>query len=795
MTISSDSARINDSFNKNSKIFLARWDKQVKIPAKARMTPQTRFEKTAADFCKIVDETSDADKALLPVFVAARFGKVKSEGGSFRHNGNVEALTGIFFDYDGELINDDKVSLEDIEKRLKASGYGGIIYPTSSYAEKKSWRLLLPFKTAIPFDAKTLTKEVKIHYCEKLLQKLGLLGIIDENYGNISIPFAFGCVRGSEVPAARIVEGRFISDEIEQDIEAAQMLDLRLSDYLGIEEPVTKSTPLFNSDKRLSDEEIEDALSYISATCSREEWVKILAGLFHDGRDESIARNWSQSSEQYDKHDFDRTWDSFERSTSSRSAGIATVLHEAQANGWTHPWHKKIKADANALMQEVDVKKSLAKKIIKKAGEKSFRDELDLNSKGFPIGTAANLHHVLMNDPNVKGAYGFNEFELIPMQRKATQVLPLANGKPEVLGHLARLKIYLTKSATRGGIGMQRLADSDIKAQVAYAAELPENRYHPVREYLQKETWDGQPRVDSLFVDYLKCDDNTYTREAARLFLVAAVARVMSPTGQQFDNVPIIGGQQNARKTSFVRTLAKGLTGSLHKDLSDIQKTCESMRGKWIVEVAELKSFRHSDIEAMKDFFSAITDTYRRPYRPDEETFIRQCVFIGTTNASDYLIDPTGNRRFWPIDVPAGHKIDTDQLAGNLDQIWAEALVIYNEMLEQAGGNLRLNLSEEAERLAEIARSAKMKEMEASILADRIVEELTGGNGFDAAKPLGIKEDWVNSRIYNSLGMPEHRRLRVIKEALRLLVDQNVLSAKQQVKIDGKNLYLHRVLI
>jgi predicted P-loop ATPase len=98
-------------------------------------------------------------------------------------------------------------------------------------------------------------------------------------------------------------------------------------------------------------------------------------------------------------------------------------------------------------------------------------------------------------------------------------------------------------------------------------------------------------------------------------------------------------------------------------------------RGVWGIEVSELDAMSRMEVSKIKAFITRTVDRFRPPYGSRIIESPRSCVFWGTTNAEGYLKDETGGRRFWPVKIG---KIDIDQLLNDRDQLWAEAVVLFD---------------------------------------------------------------------------------------------------------------------
>lgn len=255
----------------------------------------------------------------------------------------------------------------------------------------------------------------------------------------------------------------------------------------------------------------------------------------------------------------------------------------------------------------------------------------------------------------------------------------------------------------------------------AFTITCAENRYNPIADTLdQLPAWDGEARADFLLWALFGCEDTAYTRAVSHTFMRGAVLRAYEP-GCKFDSVLTLIGAQGCGKSYGTRQLVMGHDELLCEsvtDLTDLKLTAEQTAGRWIVELAELEGMTGRRLTAVKQALTLQTITVRLSYARDVSDLPRSCVFVATTNEAEFLADPTGARRFWPIrcaiDAERGGwaTADTRQVRAFITQAWAEAVAEYKAARAasaDADEFMRLfptTLDADAERMADEAREA-----------------------------------------------------------------------------------------
>ncbi|PGH21771.1 virulence-associated protein E [Fusobacterium polymorphum] len=284
-----------------------------------------------------------------------------------------------------------------------------------------------------------------------------------------------------------------------------------------------------------------------------------------------------------------------------------------------------------------------------------------------------------------------------------------------------------------------------------------ENAENKVATRLQSTQWDGEKRLETLFIDYLGCEDNAYTREVSEKSLVAAAKRAIYG-GIKWDNMPILIGPQGVGKSTFLKILGMDWYNDSLVNVEG-KDACELIQGSWIIEMGELSSLRKSELNLVKNFLSRTDDIFRASYGRRAQKYPRRCAFFGTANDTNFLRDETGNRRFWPIDcfIYKPKKSIFVDLKDALDQIWAEACELAkNEFYS-------LVLSNEAEKIA--------KEEQDSHSEDNVYK--------------GIILDYLDKKIpknaWDSMDLFARRTYLNEYESMSLQYDENDLTLRDRV--------------
>lgn len=520
----------------------------------------------------------------------------------------------------------------------------------------------------------------------------------------------------------------------------------------------------------LSEDEARDILALLPLDywCEdRDGWRSVGMALKHEFGDAGydLWEEFSRQSTKFDGKDQRAVWKSFKGKTSRpiRMATLKAAANEVKLAGLADEFDEVDEFDDESETDEFD---TLLIETPAAASDNdwdggpdepetenklAWKSLLDLTDEGGIRPTLHNLRLIVENDIRTRGVVAFNEFtqEIVQLGKPGVKdpkrknqakpfcqltgpswtLLDKVNGDFWTEDKDNAIRAIIEAPKTQGGYGF-KVPDRDLRAAIDIVGRL--NGFHPVRSYLNELQWDGVPRVEQLFVDYLGAPDDAYTRAVGRLMMVAGVARVHEP-GSKFDFAVILQGLQGRRKSTFISVLAKSWFSELEGDFEDSKAMVEAMQGAWILEMPELGGFVRADVRHIKAFVSRRSDKVRLAYAKRAQEYHRQCIFIGSTNDDKFLKDDSGNRRFWPIRCTVD-SIDTDRLADEVDQLWAEALHLYRAMRKaQPHGWLPLYLVDEdaqsiAARLQESARVESADDAVAGQIAAWLSKPIVSGS-------------------------------------------------------------------
>ena len=215
------------------------------------------------------------------------------------------------------------------------------------------------------------------------------------------------------------------------------------------------------------------------------------------------------------------------------------------------------------------------------------------------------------------------------------------------------------------------------------SALASQNPYNPIAEWVTSKPWDGINRLEAFYETLVVPDHfpTTFRDTLLRRWLISAVAAVFKPSGFRTRGVLTLQGPQSIGKTAFIRSLIddpilRESTIKLdhHMDASNKDSLLSAIR-HWIVEIGELDSSFRKDVARLKGFLTSDIDRVRKPFGRVECDFPRRTVFCATVNDEQFLVDSTGNTRWWTIPVT---KVNFDH-GLPMQQVFAQVLIEYEQ--------------------------------------------------------------------------------------------------------------------
>ena len=212
-----------------------------------------------------------------------------------------------------------------------------------------------------------------------------------------------------------------------------------------------------------------------------------------------------------------------------------------------------------------------------------------------------------------------------------------------------------------------------LERALKYIAKV--NSYCPIRRYLmdcRMET--GKFEDWSTLSKLMLGHENEFATSILQRFMIGAVARAYEPACSM-SWVPIFVGKQGCGKSQLVRELCPpDLYAEITVPIDVLTKEMYRLHIAWITELPEIDNFfKHNRIEDFKNLVTTRVDETRMPYASLPVSLHRRFVMAGTSNRSEFLIDPTGNRRFVPLEIADGFETPWQRMKGFRNVMWKRA--------------------------------------------------------------------------------------------------------------------------
>ena len=376
--------------------------------------------------------------------------------------------------------------------------------------------------------------------------------------------------------------------------------------------------------------------------------------------------------------------------------------------------------------------------------------EFDKTANGRIMATTDN-YHALMKSRDIDCYYDVIKKRI---EIDIPNFKPIADLKDEAL------LVEVENLCIKNFIPHQRVRD---------AMKIIAKEVNPVAQWIDSKPWDGINRIDE-FCNTVSSKDTELKNMLMRKWLLSCVAAAFEEGGVALEGLLVFQGSQGLGKTLWFKRLADFSKGWLCEGATLDPKDKDSVKkavSHWIVELGELEStFKKADINQLKAFITSRSDEMRLPYDRTFTNYQRRTAFFASVNEPEFLMDGSGNRRFWCIkvtDINPHHGID-------MQQMWAEV----KATIYKAGEKNWYLTTEEREMLQESNEGFRTQGAVEDLLLQHV----------DFKAPDDIKEAWQLTALLRSLGIRNPRNID-FKDASRVLTDHGI----EPRKTNGKKVY------
>lgn len=214
--------------------------------------------------------------------------------------------------------------------------------------------------------------------------------------------------------------------------------------------------------------------------------------------------------------------------------------------------------------------------------------------------------------------------------------------------------------------------------------------YHPFLHYMSHlPQWDGVDRVTPLAV---RISRKPMWVKGFHRWMLGVAAQWLGQAQDCANAVApmLVSREQGKRKSSFCKILMPKELTPYYIDKFDLtsESGCEQKLSLFgLINMDEFDKYRAGQMPALKNLMQTTTLTFRRAHRPAFSHLPRIASFIGTSNMTDLLTDPTGSRRFLCAEVD-----------GKIDCTPPDHAQLFAQLKAELAGGERYWFSEEEEK-------------------------------------------------------------------------------------------------